>query len=443
MRMIRNKTVISGKRATCFSFFFLLLLFCQVQAVAGELADRLKQLSAVSDVKQLETTQFSEKCVLRFSHPIDYAHPEASRFTQRVIVGHAGFDRPTVLVTEGYGASYGLNKNYTEELCRLLNANVVLVEYRYFLESKPDPCNWDYLTVWNSLNDLHEVRTALGAIYPKKWLATGISKGGQTCMFYRAYFPDDVEVSVPYVAPLNKSPEDGRHEPFISRQTGTAAERRCVEAFQLDVLKRRDRLKPRFERYCAEKGYTFNAPLDEIYDYCVLEYAFAFWQWGSPVHKIPSAKASDEEVFNHFMRVSSPDYFQWNTGNLSFFVQAARELGYYGYDVKPFRGYLKIKSAEGYLNRLMLPAELRNQPYDKSLYKHTVRFLKKNDPKMVFVYGENDPWSATGVHTWLDCSKKQQLHIFVNPRGAHQTRIGSLPPTLRDEAEALIKKWME
>ena len=51
MMMIRNKTDFSGKRATCFSFFFLLLLLCQVQAVAGELADRLKQLSAVSDVK--------------------------------------------------------------------------------------------------------------------------------------------------------------------------------------------------------------------------------------------------------------------------------------------------------------------------------------------------------------------------------------------------------
>ena len=33
-------------------------------------------------------------------------------------------------------------------------------------------------------------------------------------MFYRTYFPDDVDISVPYVAPLNQSLEDGRHEPF-------------------------------------------------------------------------------------------------------------------------------------------------------------------------------------------------------------------------------------
>ena len=35
-------------------------------------------------------------------------------------------------------------------------------------------------------------------------LATGISKGGQATMFYRSYFPDDVDISVPYVAPQHQ-----------------------------------------------------------------------------------------------------------------------------------------------------------------------------------------------------------------------------------------------
>ena len=99
------------------------------------------------------------------------------------------------MVTEGYAAHYATHPRYQEELSKLFNANLVFVEYRYFGESMPKPCNWDYLTVENSLYDLHHVTTTLKQLYDEKWIATGISKGGQTTMFYRTYFPDDVDIS--------------------------------------------------------------------------------------------------------------------------------------------------------------------------------------------------------------------------------------------------------
>ena len=85
-------------------------------------------------------------------------------------------------------------------------------------------------------------------------------------MFYRTYFPDDVDISVPYVAPLNQSLEDGRHEPFISNKVSTPENRKRVENFQLEVLKRKSRLLPMFEKYCSDKGYTFRIPIAEVYD---------------------------------------------------------------------------------------------------------------------------------------------------------------------------------
>ena len=45
----------------------------------------------------------------------------------------------------------------------------------------------------------------------------GDQQGGQTSLLYRVFFPDDVDVSVPYVAPLCYAREDGRHEPFLRR----------------------------------------------------------------------------------------------------------------------------------------------------------------------------------------------------------------------------------
>lgn len=421
----------------------LVLMFMQQTAWAQQLAERLKNLAGVASVDTLKHDRFNEKYLIRFTHPVDYEHPENGSFEQRVVVGHVGYDRPVVLVTEGYGGTYALNASYTEELCNILDANLVFVEYRYFLESTPEPRDWTHLTVENSLKDLHEIRTALGEIYGKKWLATGISKGGMTSIFYRAYFPEDVDVTVPYVAPLNASVEDGRHEPFLEKTAGTALQRQTIRNFQIEVLKRKKQLMPVFTKYCAERNLSFRAPLEDIFDYCVLEYAFTIFQWGTDVHTIPSTQASDKELFKHLMRVSGPDYFQTDSSSLSFFVQAAKELGYYGYDIKPFKPYIGLKTSKDYLRRMMIPEELRNVKFDKTLYKHTRKFLKKNDPKMVFIYGENDPWSASGICQWLDFSKKKNMHVFIDPTGSHISRINTLAPAQRDEAIRLIKSWME
>ena len=423
---------------------FVLLCFCSTVLSASDLTDRLKTIQAISQIQPIESKCFSEKYVIKFRHPVDYNDPEGMTFEQRVVIGHVGFDRPTVIVTEGYGGAYAHNPGYTEELAEILNANLVHVEYRYFLESTPEPCNWEHLTVWNSLNDLHGVVTALKDIYPEKWLATGISKGGMTCMFYRAYFPNDVEVSVPYVAPLNKAPEDGRHETFLEKTVGTPMERACITDFQIEILKRKDRLMPLFDALCQQKNYQFNVSTREIYDYCVLEFPFAYWQWGKKVHQLPDLNnASDQELFDFFIQNSSPDYFQPLTGNLSFFYQAAHELGYYGYDVKPLKPYIELNSAKDYLTQIMLPKELQETPFSNKVYKYTVNYLKKNDPKMIFIYGENDPWTASGVCTWLNFDKKENMKCFLDPCGSHVSRINTLPSTLRNEVIALIKKWME
>ena len=418
---------------------FLLFVLSTHLSAQTELQRKVENITSVDSVKPLETTEFVEKYVAYFSQPLDHRRPEKGSFDQRVIVAHVGFDRPTVIVTEGYGAAYALRPGYREELSRLFNANMIFVEHRYFLESNPQPRDWKYLTAENSAEDLHAVTTAFKTLYPRKWISTGISKGGQTSLLYRAFFPDDVDVSVPYVAPLCYGVEDGRHEPFL-RQVSTAEERKTIEDFQLEVLKRKAALLPRFEKYCNEKGLKFRASVEEIYDYCVLEYSFALWQWGTPVSSIPATTASDDEIFAHLLDISNPDYFIADSPTASFFVQAARELGYYGYDTKPFKKYLSIQSSKDYLHRLMLPEELKDMPFDKTLSKKITKFLKENDPKMIFIYGQNDPWTAAGV-TWL--KGKKNIHVFVEPGGSHRARIGTLPEEEKKQVMELINEWLK
>ena len=421
-----------------------LLLFVLLSASASSFAQtvleqKISAISAIKEIRPLETSEFSEKYVTYFTQPLDHRHPQKGSFRQRVIVSHVGFDRPTVIVPEGYGAAYALRSQYREELSKLLNANMIFVEYRYFLESTPEPKDWQYLTAENSADDLHAITTAFKNLYPGKWIATGISKGGQTTLLYRTFYPDDVDISVPYVAPLCYGVEDGRHEPFLHK-VSTPENRKKIEDFQLEALKRKATLLPRFEKYCTEKNYSFRAPIEEIYDYSVLEYSFALWQWGTPISSIPVTTASDNEIFSHLLAISEPGYFTADSPNASFFVQAARELGYYGYDVQPFKQYLSIQSSEGYLHRLMLPEELKDMPFDKTLSKKITKFLKKQDPKMIFIYGQNDPWTAAGV-TWL--KNKKNIHVFIQPNGSHLARINTLPEAEKAEVMELINEWLK
>lgn len=417
------------------------------QTDSTEFMKNLCALPGVSDVKKLETTRFPEKYVLKIRQNLDTDNAEAGTFNQRVIVGYVGEDRPTVIVTEGYNADYAMSPSYIEELSDLFDANMVFCEYRYFGESMPKPTDWNFLTVENSLGDLHNVNTTFRKLFKGKWISTGISKGGQTTMFYRTYYPNDVDVSVSYVAPLNKSVEDGRHEPFLRDEVGTKKERKAVHNAQLEMFKRKSSLVEMLEKKVKADGLNFNLPLDEIFDYELMEYPFAFWQWGTPVSEIPSSKDSDEVWFEHLMKVSGPDYFSVPGRYLSFNMQALRELGYYGYEIDPdFKKYCSISSTKDYLRRLMIPesmGEWRNVSFDPTLYNKTVEYLKNNDPKHIFIYGEIDPWTASGIAGWLDCSGKQNMRVYVQPRGSHKARIGNMPEDMKAEIMERLNGWLK
>ena len=417
------------------------------QTDSTEFMKNLCALPGVSEVKKLETTCFPEKYVLKIRQNLDTDNAEAGTFSQRIIVGYVGEDRPTVIVTEGYNADYAMSPSYIEELSDLFDANMVFCEYRYFGESMPKPTDWNFLTVENSLGDLHKVNTTFRKLFKGKWISTGISKGGQTTMFYRTYYPNDVDVSVSYVAPLNKSVEDGRHEPFLRDEVGTKKERKAVHNAQLEMFKRKSSLVEMLEKKVKADGLNFNLPLDEIFDYELMEYPFAFWQWGTPVSEIPSSKDSDEVWFEHLMKVSGPDYFSVPGRYLSFNMQALRELGYYGYEIDPdFKKYCSISSTKDYLRRLMIPesmGEWRNVSFDPTLYNKTVEYLKNNDPKHIFIYGEIDPWTASGVAGWLDCSGKQNMRVYVQPRGSHKARIGNMPEDMKAEIMERLNGWLK
>ena len=420
---------------------FSLISVSIAQTSQTELYKELKKLPGVVEVQPFKYKQpFKEKYLVKLKQWLNPKDTTVGSFIQRIFVSHFSYDAPTVLVTEGYTGSYAERPDYTEELTSLFNTNQILVEHRYYGSSIPEPLNWEYLTAANAAADHHRVVTLFKTIYKNKWISTGISKGGETALIHRALYPDDVDISVCYVGPLCFSVEDGRHEPFISSKAGTIEGRQKVSDFQIEVLKRRNKIFPMFKKYCVERKYSFHLPLKEIYDYCVLEFSFSFWQWGWQPSSIPSVNASDSDHFDYLIRVCSPDYFadDGKESSAAFYVQAAHELGYYGYDTKPFQKYLKIKTAKGYLEKIFLPKGYR-VAFDSTISQQCARFLRDNDPKMIFIYGEYDPWSAPAV----EFTGKTNMLKAVCPGGSHSTRIRSFDEATQQKIIDRIKKWLE
>ena len=425
-----------------FLFSFLFVAFAAI-AQQNEIEKMLKGIEFVKSFEKLEKADTTRQYYLmKFTQLLDTDNPAAGSFEQRVMLGHRGYDRPVVLVTEGYGADYAFNSpRYMEELTKIMDANIIFVEHRYFLESTPQPCNWDYLTIENSMDDYHRIITSFKPFYGRKWASTGISKGGSTSIFLRAYYPEDLDVSVPYVGPLSCAVEDGRHESFLE-QVSPKANRDAIRDFQRELFERKERLLPMFDEYCLSKDLTFRVPTSTIYDLLVLEYQFSMWQWGTPVSTIPALDSDDKTILDYFIKMCGPDYFAAQNSIESFFVQAVKDFGYYGYNIEPFRKYVDEKEVEGYLKRVLLPEAFADVEFDDSNYRFVTDFYTENDPKMILVYGEVDPWTASGI-TWLRDRNKENIKVFIQPGGSHRARILNMPEDMKNQILEQLNKWME
>jgi hypothetical protein len=419
------------------------LIICLVAFSSVDAQDLLAFMKQQKQITQIEEISgnpfFKHTYVIMVRQPLNYKDTNDGFFLQRVFVAEKGKQNPTVLITEGYAANYAASPKYINELSEMVDGNQICVEHRYFAKSKPDSLNWDFLTVENAADDHHRVVRLFKPYFSGKWLNTGISKGGQTALAHRTFFPDDVDLTVAYVAPLNFGVEDGRHEPFI-RQLGNDSCRNAILQIQREFLKRRETMKARLQAYCEGKGYHSRMSYDEMVDYVTLEFPFAFWQWGMPCSEIPAASADDSTLYTYFTKISEPDYFtdEGSRPYQSFFYQAVRELGYYGYDIEPFKGLISLSSAKGYLAGYMLPREC-NVTYHPESSRMVDHFLRTRARNVILIYGGTDPWSATAAVVNDDPSNLK----IVAPGGSHKTRIRTLPEETQKRVVGFIQDVME
>lgn len=398
----------------------------------SEFLTKLKALPGVTDVKPLRSRRETsgESYSFMFEQPVDHKKPNGAKFTQRVFVSHVGYDKPVLLGTEGYSAR-GVGGG---ELHGMLQGNRVTVEHRFFGGSKPTPLDWKYMTVKNSADDLHAVVTTLKKLYTGKWVSTGASKGGQTSLFYKCYYPEDMDAVVAYVAPINLAQEDPRLYQFLET-VGDAETREKIKQFQIAMLKRQDELLPAIKEQSSQMAFKIGLPA--AFEYSILEYPFAFWQYGTSPDSIPEPNASAEEMLKHYNSVRTLYYY--SDGGMAQFeafqYQAFSEIGYYNYDITDFKPYLK--TLKNPTNKVLCPDGVEIT-YDARTMAFVYNFLQYKADRVVYIYGGDDTWSATQ----LPLIGRTDALKFVNEGKNHGTGVRDFSPEEKKQFYAAMERWL-
>jgi len=400
-----------------------------------DLKTRIEALPGIISVEQIETdSEYSEAFKIFIEQPVDHNNPDGEKFKQKFYLSNKDESLPMVIELGGYNIDY----NRKNELASILKCNKIVVEHRYFGESRPDSLDWNFLTIEQAADDHHKIIETMKIIYDEKWVTTGISKGGQTTYIYKYYFPNDADASVCYVAPLNLTSEDPRVYHFLEN-VGTAECRNKMVQFQREVLKREDELLPMFIEDTKNSGYTYSiGNYGFIFEFVVLEYGFAFWQWQyTNCSQIPDTTAPDEELFEHLKKGSSFSYFSDEDieSNLPFIYQAYSQMGYYGYDISNFKDLLKEVSEP--TSRIFLP-EYMDPEYDCCLMQNINTWIQKHGNNMIFIYGEIDAWSATAVELTGETNSIK----MVKTGGNHRTRIKSFNEVDRSIIIETLEEWL-
>ena len=413
-----------------FLFFeFLNAQTNRIDSLLFELPDVI--FSKIETAKNFEATY-----ELKIKQPIDHSDVSKGYFYQRAFLSHKGFEQPTIMITEGYSRP----KNRISELTELINGNQILIEHRYFGESMPDSLNYNYLNLKQVTEDLHHINTLFKNIYKNKWLSTGVSKGGATTLFYRYFYPNDVDVSVNYVGPINNAFEDKRIYTFLDT-VGTKTCRDKIFSFQKYLLKNKKKILPFLEAYSmgANVDYTYLS-IEKAFEFAVMEYPFAFWQNGKDCEDIPEKSSSYLDAMKYFISVSDIAFFSDRdmVNYASHYYQSATEFGYYGYETNEFKGLLSELSTDQNPHATFMPNKMQ-VPFDDRLLNEINKWLPKEGNKIIHIYGTLDTWSASAVPISKDVDA---VWFFMNGKHHGNSRIKTMSKSEKEKLISTLERWL-
>lgn len=396
--------------------------------------------SAMDKKKKGELDYLSQYSMF-IEQPIDHNQPDADKFKQKVSILFRGFDRPTILVTEGYfwsgfsdGEDFGIN----------LNANMVHVEHRNFGESfNQDRGKWEYETIAQASADLHAVYQTLKPIFKGKWMSMGTSKSGETSMDYAYYYPNDMDLAAAFCSPFNVSLDDKRFGDYLFNEVGTEELRDIMKEGVRSALK--DGEEGFYKKACEEfKKKNMPVPSFAEYVYNVFDTFFSVFQYTLPSKHV--AAIEDMTQSTESFTASICNNISQNRGMefYTYYVDCAKEQGFpnpgYDYFADLLQGTsFKVEDIwKAYLTEADQGLE---KQYDNSVRRDMLeRFFMNSPIPLLFFYSQCDPWSAT-----QPAKLGPNARMIINPIGIHSPKINDpayCPADVKQEVMDYIKTYI-
>ncbi len=163
--------------------------------------------------------------VIYYHQPLLHAQPDGAQFPMRALITFNRDSDPTKAINHVYCSGYGIMpemttypdsffvhtlKDGTTEIAQDYNANYISIEHRYFEYSAPSRCweNLDPLTAEEAAADFHNLFEGMKKVLKGKWVMSGASKGGITTLLQHTFYPEDMDIYLPYSAPFFESVAD-------------------------------------------------------------------------------------------------------------------------------------------------------------------------------------------------------------------------------------------
>ncbi|SDM40892.1 S28 family serine protease [Allokutzneria albata] len=375
--------------------------------------------------------------VLSYTQPVDHRQPGGATFQQRFQLVHKAVDRPMVLHTTGYNL---YPTSFRGELTQLVDGNQISTEHRFFPPSRPEPSDWSHLTVWQAASDHHRLVSALKPLYPRRWLATGASKGGMASVYHNRFYPRDVDGVVAYVAPNDHvNDEDSAYDRFFAT-VGDPACRSALADLQVEAFKRRPELLALLTEQAAKDGWTFDkivGSADRVFEKSAMMLGWAFWQYFGQAHcaKVPATTSATAQIYDYIQAtVNFGSFADQNLGQMvPYYFQAMTELGWPQPQFAHLRGYLKYPDSPSVYSNV--PKEL-HRPHRPTPMLDVNHWVRTDSQRIMFIYGQNDPWSAERF-----TPSPHDSHSYTAPGSNHGARISLLNGDDRIAATAVVRRW--
>jgi hypothetical protein len=397
----------------------------------ADFLDRLNALPGVTAVVAPTQAQGYTFYRLRFTQPVDHDASDGPTFEQSVSLLHKDVHAPMIAFTTGYWDYY---VDARVELTRLLGANQISIEHRYFGDSRPEPADWSKLTIAQMAADEHVIISELRTLYDGAFVTTGGSKGGMTAVYHRRFYPDDVDGTVPYVAPQSFGAPDARYATFLDT-LGPADCRQAVRDAATEMLAhRRDALVARATSQATDQGLGYTRiAIGPAVESAVVSLEWAFWQYYGVTwcSEVPTATSNDDAMWQFLDQISPPsDNSDAQVAAFdAYYYQAYAQLGYPDGGAAYLDALLQYTDAD-YAGSLPTVTPT----YDGGAAMHDIdQWVQGEGSRLLFVYGQWDPWTGGK----FDLGQATDSLELIQAEGTHNSHLTALAAA--DEQAALDK----